>query len=107
MYLSRTCSSGSRSLLPNDSPQPQRLQPPEDSIVPIDSRSIPSMINARFQLHHTQANTKKVYIRDFAQHLHNMLEDSGYKFSEEYEVRRCVCVVCARVCSLNGAHYWG
>ena len=28
----------------------------------------------------------KVYLKDFAEHLKMMLDDSNYKFSEEYEV---------------------
>ena len=29
----------------------------------------------------------KVYLKDFTEHLKSMLDDSNYKFSEEYEVR--------------------
>ena len=82
-------SHSSSNLLSNDSPHTERLQPPEDSIVPKDMRSPPAVINTRFQMQHTQAHSRKIYIRDFAQHLQNMLDDSGYKFSEEYEVRAC------------------
>jgi hypothetical protein len=28
----------------------------------------------------------KVYLKDFSEHLKSMLDDSNYKFSEEYEV---------------------
>lgn len=72
----------------SDSPIP-RLQPTDHTIVPVHEMK-PGVgdgyANNRFQLHHTQPNTKKVYIKDFAHHLQNMLEDSSYKFSEEYEV---------------------
>ena len=87
LFILLPCSS--KTLLPNDSPQTERLQPPEDSIVPKDMKSPPAIVNTRFQLHHAQPNTKKIYLKDFAQHLQNMLEDSGYKFSEEYEVHKC------------------
>ena len=64
-----------------------RLQPTDHTIVPIhEMKPGEGVVNTRFQLHHSQPNTKKIYIRDFGLHLQNMLEDSGYKFSEEYEV---------------------
>ncbi len=73
----------------DDESRPPLLQPPEDSIVPLENgRKTPAAANTRFSMHHTQANTKKIYIKDFALHLQGMLDDSGYKFSEEYEVPR-------------------
>lgn len=76
-----------RSLLPKEETKPQHRLQDSHSIVPKgNGSSTPAAINSRFQLHHVQANTRKIYIRDFAQNLQNMLEDSGYKFSEEYEV---------------------
>lgn len=77
-------------LLPEEEDKSQHRLQDSHSIVPMeDGISTPGVINARFQLHHVQANTKKVYIRDFARHLQSMLEDAGYKFSEEYEVSTC------------------
>jgi hypothetical protein len=75
-------------LLPEEDHKSQhKFEDNQHSIVPKeDGISTPSVINARFQLHHVQANTRKIYVRDFAHHLQGMLEDSGYKFSEEYEV---------------------
>ncbi len=69
-----------------DSPTP-RLPTSDHTIVPIhEMRNGEGLSNPRFQIHHSQPNTKKVHLKDFAKHLQYMLDDSGYKFSEEYEV---------------------
>ena len=73
-----------RSLYADDESRPPLLQPPEDSIVPLEVKKTPSVVNTHFRM--SQANTRKIYIKDFAYHLQSMLDDSGYKFSEEYEV---------------------
>lgn len=65
-----------------------RLQATEHTIVPLHMDNMgEGLAKQRFQLHHTLPNSKKVYLRGFGKHLDNMLDDSGYKFSEEYEVR--------------------
>ena len=45
------------------------------------------IVNQQTALHPTQTSATKVYLKDFAQYLQSMLDDSGHKFSEEYEVK--------------------
>ena len=84
-------------------------------IVPLAETKQQGFINSRSPV--IKTNSYKVYLRDFASHVMDMNADSGFKFSEEYEVsyitscragseatdcvawRLCVCVyVCMNVC---------
>ena len=46
----------------------------------------------------------KVYLKDFSEHLKSMLDDSNYKFSEEYEVYMTVSM--HSVCVLWWGEQW-
>jgi glycerophosphoryl diester phosphodiesterase len=48
----------------------------------------------------TMTTSHKIHLRDFASHVMDMTADSGFKFSEEYEVGTHIhnAMVCLRIC---------
>ena len=46
------------------------------------------VVNQKFQLHHAKPNSHRIYLKDYEKHLQYMMDDSMYKFSEEYTVSR-------------------
>lgn len=61
------------------------LSPSDPGIVPMSEAKLTASCSTP-QPGSPQANTRKVYLKDFPQYVHDMLTDTGYKFSEEYEV---------------------
>lgn len=80
---------GKKLLLPprtNGNAGPSFLGPSDPGIVPlIETKSPRGFANPHVPAVHS--NSKKVYIRDFVAYSQDMQDDSGYKFSDEYEVR--------------------
>ena len=87
---------GDQKLLPRNESgsNVQFLGPGDPGIVPIhemaEGGTPLKASEARFPRH--IMNTK-VYLKDFSEHLKSMLDDSNYKFSEEYEVCLYVTIV--------------
>ena len=74
----------------------------EHTIVPLhEGNGGEGIGKQRFKIHHSQPTTRKIYFKDFRKHLQNMLDDSGYKFSEEYEVRGYWIIVLPHESSTN------
>ena len=82
---------GGQTLLPRNTGNGSNvpfLGPSDPNIVPIQEMQQvggEGAANPRFPMP-LRSNTRKIYIQSFNSYLQDMLDDSGYKFSEEYEV---------------------
>jgi len=76
---------GSQKLIPRGNGSAVNfLGPNETNIVPIGelSQGTPTKYSTL-----PKTNSRRIHVKDFNDYLKDMLDDSGYKFSEEYEVR--------------------
>ncbi|XP_019860969.1 PREDICTED: receptor-type tyrosine-protein phosphatase F-like [Amphimedon queenslandica] len=62
-----------------------QLTPTDPTIVPLTENTIVNPTAVRTASVKATPNSRKVYLRDFPSYVEDMLNDAGFKFSEEYE----------------------
>ena len=78
---------GSQKLIPRDNGHGvSALGPSETNIVPMSETLSAGSTPTKFPPL-PRANSRKIHVKEFKAYLTDMLDDSGYKFSEEYEVK--------------------